>query len=84
MIAYPPCAQSAPIPEPSERHYAALGLRHGATVARCIEAFDRLAPLCDPRAWPGSQHWAIARQDEIDEAMALIYDSATSRGGRAA
>lgn len=64
-----------PPPTLTSRHYAILGQHHGATVARCVEAFAKLDALYDPRAWPGGdQTWAIARQDEIDEALALIVD----------
>ena len=62
-------------PTPSPRHYARLGLHHGATVERCIEAFTHLDALYDPRQWSDSQHWAIARQDEIDEVLSVIVDA---------
>jgi hypothetical protein len=66
----------SPAPRPSPRHYAILGQRHGATVAACVEAFWKLDTLYDPRAWPGAdQTWAIAMQDEVDEALSVIVDA---------
>lgn len=62
-------------PGPSPRHYATLGVRHGETVAQCVAAFARLDRHYDPRRHPESQRWAIIRQNEIDEALALIVDA---------
>ena len=63
-------------PRPSRRHYEALGQRHGEVLARCVEAFNRLEHLYNPAAWPPEdQVWVIARLDEADEAMAVIFDS---------
>lgn len=60
----------------SPKHYATLGQRHGEAVDRCIEAFRKLDKLYDPRAWPGQdQTWAIAMQDEADEALSIIVDA---------
>ena len=68
-------------PIPSKRTYGVLGLPHGAAVTRCIEAFQKLDKLYDPRAWPGDdQRWAIAMQDEADEALSVIVDAATDWG----
>jgi hypothetical protein len=65
-------------PTPTARTYRVLGLPHGAAVEECIAAFDRLNAHYDPRRWPADptyQHWAIAHTDDLDEALALIFDA---------
>lgn len=41
-----------PHPAPTRRHFAVLGQHHGATVAACIAAFERLGAHYDPRRHP--------------------------------
>jgi len=65
-------------PTPTQRHYAALGVHHGETVERCIEAFEQRIGHYDPRLHPAdaaTQHLIIGHQDDLDEALALIVDA---------
>ena len=65
----------SPPPTPSRRTYSVLGLPHGTTVEKCIQAFERLGAHYDPRRHPGHQVWAICHQNDLDEALALIVDA---------
>lgn len=70
-------------PTPSKRTYGMLGVRHGATVEACIEAFERLNAHYDPRKHPEHQVWAICHQNDLDEALSLIVDAARWEGAAA-
>lgn len=63
-------------PRPTPRDYALLGLPPGAPLARCVAAHAYLDWLYDPRKWPDAQHWALDRQNALDEALAWIIDCA--------
>jgi hypothetical protein len=68
---------------PSRKHYARLGIHHNASVERAVEAFAELAAFYDPRRWPlEHQAWIISVQDDVDEAMSVIYDAARMGVGR--
>ena len=62
-------------PAPNPRHFARLGLPHGAAVEQCYAAFERLNARYDPRQHPEHQVWAICHQNDLDEALALIVDA---------
>ena len=67
------------IPRPTEKHYAALGQRHGALVEDCIRAFEERIGHYDPRLHPAdaaTQHLIIGHQDDLDEALSIIVDAA--------
>ena len=68
-------------PTPTPRHFARLGIHHGASVERAVAAFEELATFYDPRRWPPEhQAWIIRCQDEADEALSVIYDAARGWG----
>jgi hypothetical protein len=64
-------------PAPTETDYRRLGLAFGASVGRCIRAYDELERALDPRGWPvAAQPRLLDLQNARDASMALIYDCA--------
>jgi len=68
-------------PQPTRRDYHILGQQPGAPREACVISHGHIERLYDPRAWPGEdQRWAIAMQDEADEALSIIVDAARWAG----
>jgi hypothetical protein len=79
MTHFPPNEQGAPSehpPIPTDNSYRLLGVEPGAPIERCVEAYDRLSELYDPRRRPADEQklW-LDCQNAIDKAMALIWDA---------